>query len=323
MFHIRRALIVGIDDYLQAPLRGCVNDALAITEALTRNHDGSPNFACRTLAAPPDRITKANLKEKIEELFSHPADVALLYFSGHGIVSNLGGYLVTPDARKHDEGVAMQDVLTLAINSRIYEIVIILDCCDSGAFGSIPMLNSINAHAFLREGISVLTASRSGQPSIESGGNGVFTALICDALKGGAADIVGNVTVASVYAFVDQLLGAWDQRPLFKSFVSKLSPLRTCRPDVELPVLRMLPLYFPECDYEYALDPSFEIDKTTSLPRNAQNEAIFRHFQAYRNARLLVPVGEKHLYYAAMHSRSCKLTSLGRFYWELVKDGRI
>jgi hypothetical protein len=284
---------------------------------------GSANFQCKKLVSPHYNLTKAYLREKIEELFAQSADIALFYFSGHGIANDLGGYLVTPDARKYDEGVSMQDILTLANNSKVYEIIIILDCCDSGAFGSIPALYANNDRVLLREGITVLTSSRVGQSSVEQGGSGVFTRLVCDGLRGGAADILGNVTIASIYAFVDQLLGVWDQRPLFKSFVSKLSSLRTCRPDVDLSILRLLSRYFPDSSYEYPLDPSYEVDKATALPRNATNEAVFRHFQIYRDARLLQPVGEQHLYYAAIHSKSCRLTSLGRFYWKLVKQNRI
>ena len=323
MFHMRKALLVGVDEYLHASLSGCVNDANMLAQVLNRNYDDSANFQCKKILSSDCHITKVYLRERIENLFSSPADIALFYFSGHGIVNDLGGYIVTSDARRYDEGVSMQDILILANNSKTYEVVIMLDCCDSGAFGAIPALAINNDRILLREGITILTSSRAGQASIERGGSGIFTTLICDGLKGGAADILGNVTIASLYAFVDQLLGAWDQRPLFKSFVSTLSSLRVCKPDVELSVLRLLPLYFPDYHREYPLDPSYEIDKVTSLPRNSEHEVVFRHLQAYRDARLLVPVGEKHLYYAAMHSKSCKLTSLGRFYWKLVKDGRI
>lgn len=37
----------------------------------------------------------------------------------------------------------------------------------------------------------ILTASRGDQPSVETGGGGVFTSLVVDALEGGAANILG------------------------------------------------------------------------------------------------------------------------------------
>jgi hypothetical protein len=49
MFHMRRALIVGINDYPHAPLYGCVNDAATITQALSRNYDGLCQFSMQEI----------------------------------------------------------------------------------------------------------------------------------------------------------------------------------------------------------------------------------------------------------------------------------
>src|ERR1700720_4559421 len=116
---MRRALLVGIDGDPMDPLAGCVNDAKAMYARLQTNEDASPNFECRLLTAPSDKISRAILRENIMELFEHGADVALLYFSGHGTENNLGGYLVTPDAKQYDEGVPMTDILTFANNSPV------------------------------------------------------------------------------------------------------------------------------------------------------------------------------------------------------------
>jgi hypothetical protein len=50
--------------------------------------------------------------------------------------------------------------------SRVHEVVVVLDSCFSGAMGNLPEAN--NAAAVLREGISILTASRGDQVSLES-----------------------------------------------------------------------------------------------------------------------------------------------------------
>jgi hypothetical protein len=71
---------------------------------------------------------------------------------------------------------------------------------------------------------------------------------------------------------------------------------------------------------ELALDPSFEPDAEPSHPGN---EEIFSQLQKFRAARLVVPVGAEHLYYAAINSKSCKLTPLGQFYWSLVNSGKL
>lgn len=315
---MRRALIVGINDYPNARLYGCVDDANHIAAVLAKHEDGSPNFSCKKLISDDLQITRAELRSNLQELFGNRADMALFYFAGHGTVTKFGGYLMTQDSQENDEGVAMLDLLSLANQSEIAEVVIILDCCHSGALGLIPALQSELAH--LREGISILCASRASQAAVEKDGSGLFTTLICGALEGGAPDILGDVSVASVYAFVDQSLGAWDQRPLFKSHVSRLLPLRKCKPMIELAILRKLPDYFQDADFDLPLDPSFE---PTTPKKNETNVEIFANLQKYRAVQLVVPVGEEHLYYAAMKSKSCRLTPLGRFYWNLAKKGKI
>lgn len=318
---MRRALVVGVNDYPTSPLGGCVNDAKRIAQLLAKNHDGSPNFDCEILTGPPDLLTKGSLRKKLSALFGNDADVALFYFSGHGLLNPaLGGYLVTPDFTSGDEGVAMQDVLALANGSRARERVIILDCCHSGALGQIPAVSPQQPTVVLNEGVSVLTASRDYQPAVERSGAGVFTSLVCAALEGGASDVVGKVTVASIYTYVDESLGPWEQRPLFKLNVARLSPVRECKPVVELPILRLLPRYFSKPTDEYKLDPSYE---PTEQPRHSEHEQIFGHLQKFRAARLLEPIGEEHLYYAAVNSKSCSLTALGRHYWKLAHAGQI
>lgn len=312
------ALLVGIDDYPTAPLAGCINDATRMHELLHRHHDDSPNFECRKLLAPDENVTRATLKQAVEKLFERQADVALFFFAGHGTANNLGGYLVTQDAKKYDEGLSMADVLTMANNSPARERIIILDCCHSGAMGQLPAVN--NNAAMLKEGVSILSACRESEVSVEKCGGGLFTSLVSDALGGGAADVCGKVTIAGIYAYVDEALGGWDQRPLFKIHVSKLVPLRTCASAVDLSVLRLLPKYFKSPSDEYALDSSYE---PTATPRHSEHEEIFGHLQRLRAARLITPVGEDHLYYAAINSKSCRLTALGVHYWHLANSGNI
>src|SRR5712691_8990338 len=177
---MRRALCIGIDEYAFGPLHGCVSDARRVEAVLRKHQDGSPNFECKTLVAPPgagtDVVTRTVLREHLERLFKDPADVALLHFSGHGTVNDLDGYLVTQDAAAYDEGLAMTEVLKMANDSNTEEVVIILDCCHAGSLGNPPVVN--NTKAMLREGLSILTASRGDQVSVEVSGAGLFTSLV-------------------------------------------------------------------------------------------------------------------------------------------------
>lgn len=319
---MRRALCVGIDEYPGSPLHGCVSDATRVQTVLAKHQDGSPNFDCKLLVVPAggkkDVVTKAILRQNIQQLFKDEADVALFFFAGHGTVNDLGGYLVTQDATQYDEGVALQEVLKLANDSKVHEVVVLLDSCFSGSMGNVPIID--NAKVMLREGVSILTASRGDQPSLETGGGGVFTSLVVDALDGGAANLLGSVSAPAVYAFVEAALGAWDQRPLFKAHVSKVIELRCCTPPIHRDVLRRIPELFPLPAEDFPLDPTFE---KTSPSADPTNVARFSDLQALNRVHLVTPVGAPHMYDAAMNSTACRLTPSGRYYWRLAKGNRI
>ena len=315
---MKKALIVGINNYPSSPLSGCVNDANSLGAILESNGDGSPNFGVRMLTCPSTDISRPVLREAIEQLFSGDSDMAFLYFSGHGYIKSTGGYLVTTDARKYDEGVSMDDVLSLANQSKAKNKIIILDCCHSGAMGT-PSLSE-NSTAQLSEGLSVLTASRDSEVAIEINGAGVFTSLLIDALKGGAADIRGNITPGSLYAYVDEALGAWDQRPIFKTNVTNFSPLRIIQPKVPFDILRKIIQYFPTADSEHQLNPTYEYTELTADPERVK---IFKHLQSFQSVGLVIPVNAEFMYFAAINSTSCRLTALGYQYWRLVNEKKL
>jgi len=316
----RAALLVGIDAYPGAPLAGCVRDATRVEALLARHGNGDPNFQTLLLTEPGSGgITKAVLRAQIEALFATDAELALLYFAGHGTKDAVGGTLMTPDAQRYDEGVPMDHVLALANRSAVREVVIVLDCCHSGAFGAVPGLGAAAGVSHLDEGVAVLTATRENEAALEAGGGGVFTSLFCGALDGGAADVLGKVTIASAYAYVDEALGVFDQRPLFRANVSKLNPLRLCEPVVPRPSLRLLPGLFPG-QADRGLDPSYEPTAPEAQPAHCE---VMAQLQRMRAARLVEPVGTEHLYYAAMETRAVRLTPLGRHYWRLARAGRI
>ena len=314
---MKKALVVGIDHYPSAPLSGCVNDAKNISELISRNEDGSPNFDCKLLTSDVSEIKRPNLREAITKLFDGDGDMALLYFAGHGTSNNLGGYLVTQDATKYDEGVSMAEILALANKSRIKECIIMLDCCHSGYVGTTP---EIDNKAVIKEGLSILTACRSDQLSGEVNGSGLFTSLVCDALRGSASDLLGTITTASVYAHVEPIFTAWEQRPLFKTHISKTTALRKCKPLLDPNILRELTTFFHSSTTPHKLDSTYEPD---AEPKNHPNEKIFAKLQRCTQKGLVKPDGEDHMYYAAMNNKSCSLTPLGQFYWHLAKAGKI
>lgn len=315
---IRKALIVGIDDYPGAPLRGCVSDAIKLKKVLSQNHDRTINFQCEVLTAPSEKLTRPIIRRKIAELFSNSPDMAFLHFSGHGTTDGLGGYLVTPDYCEYDMGIPMSELLTIANESKISNVFITLDCCHSGNFGIAPVIS--NNKIILSEGISVITATRSGQEALEEGGNGVFTSLLVEALEGGAADLLGNVSAASIYAYIDAALGAWEQRPLFKSNVSRFVCLRKAKHKIDIEVLRKIKEYFPLPAESLVLSPTHE---PTTEPHDTVKESVFRDLIKLKYAGLVEPIGEVHMYDAAMNSKKCELTTLGKYYWRMVNANKI
>jgi hypothetical protein len=318
----RRALLVGINKYdceEISDLTGCVRDATAMEALLATNYDGGRNYDCRLLTTDSDQVTRERLREVWEQLFDNFSEDILFYFSGHGTATRAGGHVCTQDATKKEVGLPMDELLTLANSSTAREVLLILDCCFSGALGNPKNLPPYQAQ--LREGVTILTASRSTEVSLEkTGGHGLFTWLVLSALRGGAADIRGQVSAAAVYSYAEQVLDAWSQRPLYKSHADRLSPVRLCEPAVSDALLRQLPHFFSLATDRYQLDPSYESSNASANPAHT---AIYQNFVQYRDARLLRTVGGGHLYYTTIDSGGVELTDLGQMYWLLAKEGRI
>jgi hypothetical protein len=107
---------------------------------------------------------------------------------------------------------------------------------------------------------------------------------------------------------------------MFKSHLDRLHEVRQCNPVVPLHELRRIAEFFPKADYVLPLDPSYE---PTVIPKHEGHSAVFAILQKYRANKLLEPIGTEHMYYAAMESKACRLTPLGRHYWHLISRGRV
>jgi len=315
---VKRALLVGIDEYDNFPnLGGCINDVHALNPLFARHEDDSPNFECRALASDTDRAGRDQLLREIDDLLAPGAEVAVLYFAGHGTPSDSDVTLVTQDGTDRSPGVALSEILGIAQQSSVQEILLLLDCCFSGGAGGAPQLGSKNA--ILRGGLAIITASRSDQTSAETlAGRGLFSTFLEGAIDAGAADVLGKVTLAGTYAYLSESFGAWEQRPTMKANVTRPLELRSCAPAVPLAELRALPTMFPKSDHHFRLDSSYE---PTAEPRNEANERIFAVLQRCRAAKMVEPVGEDHLYFAAMNDKACRLTPLGRHYRHMADRG--
>jgi hypothetical protein len=321
---MRKALIAGINYYQKiSSLSGCVNDAHSVKAMLDRHADGSVNFHVKlmTASSSADAVNRSEFREAVKDLFSGDEEVCLLYFAGHGHIEATGGYLCASDCASGDDGVALSDIMILANLSKARNKIIILDSCHSGIAGAHPLQGSA---AELADGVTVLTASTADQYATEENGSGIFTNLLVDALGGAAANLVGDVTPGSVYAHIDQSLGPWAQRPVFKTNVTRFVSLRKVAPPLELDDLRRIAEFFPTPGYQLQLDPTYEPERFSAAPSDIpgpdpEKTAIFTILQRYNRLNLLIPEGAPHMWHAAMESKPVRLTALGEHYRRLVE----
>lgn len=323
---MRKALIVGIDYYTNvSALHGCVNDSFAVKSMLDRHADGSVNFSVKHLAATGSSapVERDELRQAIEHLFADDGEVALFYFAGHGHIEATGGYLCSSDVKTGNDGVPLAEIMIMANQSKIQNRVIILDSCHSGVAGGSALQQNV---AEINEGVTILTASTAEQYASEENGAGVFTSLFVDALGGAAANLVGDVTPGGIYAHVDQSLGPWAQRPVFKTNVKRFVSLRKVQPSLELAELRRISEFFPTTGFQFQLDPTYEPERHDSWNTKPQgipapdpdHNVIFSILQKYNHVGLLVPEGAPHMWHAAMESKTVRLTALGEHYRRLA-----
>lgn len=328
---MRKALIVGIDHYtVVSPLYGCVNDSFAVKTMLDRHADGAVNFGIKHLTAtgPNDLVERNELREAIESLFAGDGEISLFYFAGHGHIEATGGYLCSSDVKTGNDGIPLTEIMTMANQSKIQNRIIILDSCHSGVAGGSALQQQV---AEISDGVTILTASTAEQYATEENGAGVFTSLLVDALGGAAANLIGDITPGGVYAHVDQSLGPWAQRPVFKTNIKRFVSLRKVRPPLELAELRRISEFFPEPGFQFPLDPTYEPERHESWATDPQDipapdpdhTAIFKILQKYTSVGLTRPEGAPHMWHAAMESKAVSLTALGEHYRQLAAKNLI
>lgn len=324
---MKKALIVGVDYYEHIDsLSGCVSDAYSVNNVLERHADGTKNFDTLIVTAngSESALGRNTIREHIEQLFSGSEDTAILYFAGHGYIESTGGYLCASDTAKGHDGIPLGDVMAFANASRVRNKIIILDCCHSGVAGNVQ---GSQKFIELTEGTTILTASTSEQYADETPNGGVFTNLFVDAMNGAAGNLIGDVTPGSVYAHIDQSLGSWQQRPVFKTNVHNFVSLRKVSSPITILDLQKLIEFFPVEGGIYALDPSYEPHRAGNehdIPApDPLNIEKLKVLQKLNRVNLVVPVDAEHMWNATMESKGCRLTVLGEHYRGLVAKGHI
>ncbi|NEO56477.1 MAG: Clp protease [Okeania sp. SIO3B5] len=203
------ALLIGVSEYLPEfpALPSAVKDVEAIKEVLGNSEMGG--FDEINVLKNSHR---QEIEEAIYELFAdrNKDDVLLFYFSGHGVKSREGNlFLATPKTRKGQReivtptSVAASYLQAQMNNSFSQRLVVILDCCYSGAF--IKGMTSkgdenIDIEAELGgKGRAILMSSNSIQSSFESEDSelSIYTKYLVEGIKTGAADTDNNGKISA------------------------------------------------------------------------------------------------------------------------------
>lgn len=333
----KKALLIGINTYA-APtlpsLSACVHDVDAMKESLHRHKDGSDeiNYECTTLRdAAPDgsRLTRGQLRRAIVRHFDDFTGDSLLYFSGHGVIRSAGAFLAAYDSTPDDPGVPMNEVLAYATKCPAREVVIVLDCCHAGDFGNLALLGRTDfgdSLSIVREEMTVMAAAGSAQQAVEIGGRSEFTAALVDALDGGAADTLGQVTAPAMYAYARRRFGPATQRPVYKSHATDVRVLRRCLPALPIADILEIPRLFPTVDHRKGLTPEHEPDDehgNRKEPVDLVKVAEAQLLKRLRNAGLVRSTGGEDFYWTGRRSLTVQLTERGVEFWVRVTKGRI
>jgi hypothetical protein len=193
-----KALLVGVSEFSAdpenlLPLHGPPHDVAALRGALANRDTGLVTDAEIIALANP---TKSAAEHAILEFFSagQRDDVLVFYFSGHGRLTREGKLFLcatdTVTSRIQISGIAASTLRDCMEASDARTLVVILDCCHSGAFRGEP----IPSDALGGRGTFFLASSRARQLADDGDGRGPspFTAAIVSALADPAADIDGD-----------------------------------------------------------------------------------------------------------------------------------
>ncbi|MEA5514018.1 caspase, EACC1-associated type [Nodularia sp. UHCC 0506] len=196
------ALLIGMSEYEAglASLPQAEKDVEAIQRVLVNPEMGGFAPGDVTVLKNPQR---QEMEDAIYKLYAnhHKDDLVLFYFSGHSVIVESGDFYFSTHNTKKNQGklktasaVAAKDVHNWINQSKSKRLVLILDCCVSGAFaqGSTAKdSGTINLQQHLGgEGRVILTASTSTQYAFESDGLdlSIYTHYLVEGIATGAAD---------------------------------------------------------------------------------------------------------------------------------------
>jgi plastocyanin len=211
-------------------LRGPTNDVRRLAAVLRDAHRGRFDVV-------EEFIDKAHyeIAKHVDDLLSNEVgsdDLALVYYSGHGKLDPKGQlYLATSNTYVRTlptTSLPLANLKAVVDGSRSTQIVLLLDCCFSGAAGKAFLRGGAVADALIQEppsGLFLMTSSTSKQTSSERESDtgpevlGNFTRCLVEGLETGDADqnpSDGVITLEKLWRYLEHRLKG--QRPKYWTF---------------------------------------------------------------------------------------------------------
>lgn len=215
------ALIIGNSAYHEAALDNAVNDAKAMADKLLKLGYVVDLVVDATIATMYDAITA--LSKKIEKV-----DVALFYFSGHGIQIEGHNYLTAIDANFADEtsikyhgGFNVSEVIERFEKANVQTKILILDACRNNPL-KLRGLHEGLAPIYAPKGTIIAFSTSPGETASDAGmgGHSVYTGTLLSYID------EENITIeecfkrvrTSVYAMTKGKQLSWEHTSLIGDF---------------------------------------------------------------------------------------------------------
>lgn len=226
----RYALIIGVDQYADTQittLGGASNDAKALANAIIQ-YAGFPDEQVTVLASdqPAERQpTRGNILRRLSNMAAvvPPDGLILVSFAGHGIERGGQAFLLPSDSQvSNDVELLEQTAINVAqIKDRIKKIgvrqvLMIVDACRNDPVGRANADNPLTP-AYTRgfnfdlrnhevQAFATLYATEVGHRAYEykEKKQGYFTWILVEALRGGAANEKGEVTLAGLVKYLQE-----------------------------------------------------------------------------------------------------------------------
>jgi WD40 repeat protein len=214
----RHAVLIGNSNFPDeprlSPLRCPENDVAGIRERLTSPRNGlfDPLHVTAIVNAPSHEVLQS-VERTIRQVTRN--DLLLIYYSGHGQCDEAGRlHLAALNTRLDTLGstsVPIDQIKSYIDLAKTNRIVLILDCCYSGAAGGAFMKGGVDEElqqVSRGQGIYIVTASSAIQVAQEKEGDrySLLTKHLLDGLSEKEADVDGDgfISMDELYAYVDK-----------------------------------------------------------------------------------------------------------------------